>query len=37
MWYSLLMGFGNKVEVLEPDCLRSRLKTMAKDIFELYG
>lgn len=37
MWYSLLMGFGNKVEVLEPDSLRSRLKTMAKDIFDLYG
>lgn len=37
MWYSLLMGFGNKVEVLEPDSLRNRLKAMAKDILELYG
>lgn len=36
MWYSLLLGFGNKIEVLEPEALRVRLRNLAKDIYELY-
>jgi predicted DNA-binding transcriptional regulator YafY len=36
MWYSLLMGFGNGLEVLEPDSLRESLKNIAKDIYNLY-
>ncbi len=36
MWFSLLLGFGNKVEVLEPLELRERLNEKAKEITRLY-
>lgn len=37
MWFSLLMGFGNQVEVLEPDTLKDLLKEKAMEITALYG
>lgn len=36
MWFSLLLGFGNEVEVLEPEELRARLKEKSEEIFRLY-
>lgn len=36
MWFSLLMGFGNAIEVLEPDSLRQMLKDRAEEITNLY-
>lgn len=36
MWFSLLLGFGNEVEVLEPEELRIRLKEKAEEVFRLY-
>lgn len=36
MWFSLLMGFGDKVEVLEPLELKSRLFEKAHEIIKLY-
>lgn len=36
LWYSLLVGFGDKVEVLEPESLRRKVKKMAHDIYKLY-
>ncbi len=36
MWFSLLLGFGNEVEVLEPEELRMRLKEKSEEIFRLY-
>jgi predicted DNA-binding transcriptional regulator YafY len=36
MWFSLLMGFGNQVQVLEPDELKTMLKQKAEDILSLY-
>mgnify|MGYP001036218334 CR=1 FL=1 len=36
MWFSLLLGFGNQVEVLEPNELKQMLQEKAKDISSLY-
>lgn len=36
MWFSLLLGFGNEVEVLEPVSLRQMLQDKAKEICDLY-
>lgn len=36
MWFSLLMGFGNKVQVLEPNELKIKLKQKAKEILSIY-
>lgn len=36
MWFSLLLGFGDQVIVLEPDELKDRLKQKATDILKLY-
>ncbi len=36
MWFSLLLGFGSEVEVLEPKELRVRLKEKSEEIFRLY-
>lgn len=37
MWFSLLMGFGSEVEVLEPEVLRQRLRQVSGEIHSLYG
>lgn len=36
MWFSLLLGFGNQVEVLEPDELKMMLKQKAEEILSIY-
>lgn len=36
MWFSLLMGFGDKVRVLDSDDLKKMLKQKAEEIFSLY-
>ena len=36
MWLSLLLGFGNQIEVLEPEVLRIMLKEKAKEILSIY-
>jgi len=36
MWFSLLLGFGNEVEVLKPASLRQMLRDKAKEIYDLY-
>ncbi|WMJ88358.1 helix-turn-helix transcriptional regulator [Anaerocolumna sp. MB42-C2] len=36
MWFSLLMGFGKDIEVLEPDILKERMKTVARGLYDLY-
>jgi predicted DNA-binding transcriptional regulator YafY len=36
MWFSLLMGFGRQVEVLEPEELRTLLREKAEEILSLY-
>lgn len=36
MWFSLLMGFGNQIQVLEPEELKIRLALKAKEILTLY-
>lgn len=36
MWFSLLLGFGDKVKVLEPDELKDRLLQKANEIQKLY-
>lgn len=36
MWFSLLMGFGNQVQVLEPVELKAMLRQKAEDILSLY-
>lgn len=36
MWFSLLLSFGDKVEVLEPPELKYRLLQKAEEIFKLY-
>jgi predicted DNA-binding transcriptional regulator YafY len=36
MWYSLLLGFGNSIEVLEPESVRQRLVKTAEEIINVY-
>lgn len=36
MWFSLLLGFGDKVEVLQPEELKSMLKEKAEEIISVY-
>jgi predicted DNA-binding transcriptional regulator YafY len=36
LWFSLLLGFGDMVEVVEPDYLRERLKLYGEKIACLY-
>lgn len=36
MWFSLLLGFGNQVEVLEPAELKTLIKKQAKEILAIY-
>lgn len=36
MWFSLLLGFGNQVEVIEPIELRAMLKQKAEEILSIY-
>lgn len=36
MWFSLLLGFGDKVQVLEPEKLKEQLKQAAKEVLSLY-
>ena len=36
MWFSLLLGFGDKVKVLEPQELKDRLLQKASEIQNLY-
>jgi predicted DNA-binding transcriptional regulator YafY len=36
MWFSLLMGFGDKVQVLEPDELKAMLRQKAEEILSIY-
>lgn len=36
MWFSLLLGFGDQVEVLEPDDIKRLLKEKANEILALY-
>jgi predicted DNA-binding transcriptional regulator YafY len=36
MWFSLLLGFGNRVEVLEPEEIKIMLKEKAEEILSIY-
>jgi predicted DNA-binding transcriptional regulator YafY len=36
MWFSLLLGFGDKAQVLEPDELKVMLKQKAEEILSIY-
>lgn len=36
MWFSLLLGFGDQVRVLEPEELRARLRQKAQEILTIY-
>lgn len=36
MWFSILLGFGNNITVIEPDELKNRLKEKAIEILNLY-
>lgn len=36
MWFSLLLGFGNQIEVLEPDEIKILLREKAEEILSLY-
>ena len=36
MWFAMLLSFGNKVTVLEPDELKTRLAETAENILSLY-
>lgn len=36
MWFSLIMGFGDKVQVVEPDGLKGMLKQKAEEILSIY-
>ena len=36
MWFSLLLGFGNQIEVLEPEALKAMLREKAKEILSIY-
>jgi predicted DNA-binding transcriptional regulator YafY len=36
MWFAMLLSFGNKVMVLEPDELRTRIDETAENILSLY-
>jgi len=36
MWFSLLLGFGDKTRVLEPEELRARLRHKAQEIMSVY-
>ena len=36
MWFAMLLSFGNKVTVLEPEELKTRLMETVKNIFSLY-
>lgn len=36
MWFSLLLGFGNQVQVLEPPEVRERLIRQSREILSLY-
>lgn len=37
MWFSLLMGFGDQVEVLQPEELRDMLAEKAREILSIYS
>lgn len=37
MWFSLLMGFGDQIQVLEPEDLKHQLKEKAGEIVALYS
>ncbi len=37
LWFAQLLGFGAKVQVLEPKALRSRIQKTAQEISELYN
>jgi predicted DNA-binding transcriptional regulator YafY len=37
LWFSLLLGFGDKVEVIEPEHLRNRLREASEKILNLYN
>jgi predicted DNA-binding transcriptional regulator YafY len=36
MWFSLLLGFGESVEVMEPLSVQVQLKNIVKEIFNMY-
>lgn len=36
MWFAMLLSFGNKIKVLEPEELKTRLTKTAKNILTLY-
>ncbi|MCL2199594.1 MAG: YafY family transcriptional regulator [Defluviitaleaceae bacterium] len=36
MWYAMLLSFGDKVKVLQPEALQTRLQETAKNILSLY-
>ena len=37
MWFSLLLGFGSQVEVIEPDEVRTMLQQRAQEVLSVYG
>jgi predicted DNA-binding transcriptional regulator YafY len=37
MWFSLILGFGNKVKVLAPEELKIRITDMAEEILTNYN
>jgi predicted DNA-binding transcriptional regulator YafY len=36
MWFSLLLGFGDRVQVLEPEELKARLRHTAEELLSIY-
>lgn len=36
MWFSIILGFGNQVEVIEPPELITMLKQKAEEIMSIY-
>ena len=36
MWFSLLLGFGNQIEVVEPQELKTMLRQKAQEVLEIY-
>ena len=36
MWFSLLIGFGNQIEVLDPEQIKLMLREKAEEVLSIY-